>query len=806
MFAPNAGAQMEPEAVLPTDPIQAETCFNTFTPFFTTPDADASTSGAWRAFVHPDASPNFEVGATKEIGFTISASHMLSWPNSFLQFGMKLDMDKTDATWIGRMRAMGVKFMPDLKMIFDKIDLLINESPFQVITEFPRVNFIRSNILGGSKEWIKIVQGGTYIASPELKTNSLEMGGGTISQKVISSCTAANNYKAGDRFVQSGIAGTLPTNSDNAVALTIREDGPAYAANTAFHNIYQNPTDGFGQPCVNVSSLSEATEDDYTEAAARSTRNERINSAGMIFAPSEDMDMLDVLERGHEVLIQIPFRDLFSSLSSVQWMPGPLFRRIGMRFHIRSDPSTYLLGYMMSSIASNGAVGSAAAIVPDDANAKMSFNGYTFHVTTPARPQVENIQFKFSNARCVLFGQAFSPNLIAEFKSYMDSKSDLQAVWYQAYMYYRVIRIMNHTGNVMDQNFTTISPGSAWLLSDPWYEESTAYKQKQRIMIPTVVNAKSQALCYVDKTVGAGQNLAVIGTSIGKIADTYRTISSFIPISPIANKLISRSYIAINGCEFPPTYENQHWNMLSQCSTVHSTLGTSLHEAVQARGKYPVSAEAQYTPHFLLGSTLGKCSSVAVAMGDVYYPPYFEKCGWVPYDALTLVSNSPGHKLPIAIAASFTHKDFYDVSTADSPVGGNYKSGENACSRLCIGHDFYHTNNTGLLPIKQTRLEENYLRYMMTTGFHIDPFQNQSTLIGYEQWNTLWPIIAFPIGTQDSATGAPMYEATAMTGRLHLEKEAEGTGVALPYYLIIQEAYLTAICADGSLVTMIGTA
>jgi hypothetical protein len=111
-----------------------------------------------------------------------------------------------------------------------------------------------------------------------------------------------------------------------------------------------------------------------------------------------------------------------------------------------------------------------------------------------------------------------------------------------------------------------------------------------------------------------------------------------------------------------------------------------------------------------------------------------------------------------------------------------------------------------LLPIKQTRLEENYLRYMMTTGFHIDPFQNQSTLIGYEQWNTLWPIIAFPIGTQDSATGAPMYEATAMTGRLHLEKEAEGTGVALPYYLVIQEAYLTAICADGSLVTMIGTA
>lgn len=780
MFAPNSAAQMEPEATLPTDPIQAETCFETFTPFFTTPDSDASTAGAWRAFVHPDASPDFEVGATKEIGFTIAASHMLSWPNSSLQFSMKLNMDNTAQEWIGRMRSSGVKFMPDLKMIFDKIDLLINESPFQVITEFPRVNFVRSNILGGNKDWIRMVQGGSYIVSPDLKTNSLEMGGGQVSQKVVSQPSFASNYNFGhDEGYENSVNGEVFV--PQVCTLTSSDAlGQTYA--NANNNVrFGNPLSSFGQFPLNSSGFV----DNDTADKCISLRNEEANPGAMILAPSEDFDLLDVLERGHEVSIVIPFRDLFSSLSSIQWMPGALFRRIGMRFHIRSDPEAYLLGYMMGSVASSGVQGTVTASLAK------GVTGYTNCFFSPARPRIEDIHFKFTNARCLLFGQQFSPNLIAEFKSYMESKSDLQAVWYQAYMYYRVIRVLANASNNIDQNFTTISPGSAWLLSDPWYEEKDSYKQKQRILIPTVVNSYNEAL-QSKAVLGEGENAAGLQRQ-GGVVKAIRTISSFIPYAPIANKVIQRSYIAINGSEFPPTYEEQHWRLMTQNNSVHSTLGFDFHNTIAAQGRYQVGATSKYVPHFCFGSVLGQ-RSTDITIGDVYYPPYFEKKTWKKFDKLLLITNESSVK--VALNAEVA-TDFYSAPAAKKEL---------AKGRLALDRDLFYSDPNGEILAKKVRLEENYLRYLMSTGFHIDPFQSQSTMIGFEQWNTMWPILAFPIGSQDSATGAPLYEASAMTARLHLDKEQENQGISLPFYLVVQEAYLTAICADGSLVTMIGTA
>lgn len=780
MFAPNSGAQMEPEATLPTDPIQAETCFETFTPFFTTPDADASTSGAWRAFVHPDASPDFEVGATKEIGFTIAATHMVSWPNSFLQFSMKLDLDKTSRTWLGRMRGMGVKFMPDLKMIFDKIDLLINESPFQVITEFPRVNFIRSNILGGSKEWIRMVQGGSYIVSPDLKTNSLEMGGGQISQKVVSQPTFPANTEFGKDYVQSATAFNSPV---AATMESMTDVGCTFSAAKEVSR-FGNPLESFGQIPFDPSSC---LTDNSSADLCNFNRHETANASSIVFAPSEDMDFLDVLERGDEVVIQIPFRDLFSSLASIQWMPGALFRRINMRFHIRSDPEAYLLGYMMSSLASTGTPSMAAVKTTG-----VSVTGHKVCHFTPARAKIEEIKFKFTNARCVLFGQQFSPNLMMEFNSYLQSKSDLQACWYQAYMYYRVIRVLANASNNIDQNFTTISPGSAWLLSDPWYEERDSYKQKQRILIPTVVNSMQESLTLKGSVGEENENGLQKGNSLTR---GIRTFSSFIPYAPIANKVIQRSYIAINGSEFPPTYEEQHWRLLTQNNTVHGTLGFDIHNNIKAYGDFNVGSTCSYIPQYLQGSVYGTTAFSNKLIGDVYYPPYFEKKTWRDFDDLILYNADADATTSVSLIGDALAGDFYAGTM------------QTKCKhRLALDRNLFYSDITGKILAKKVRLEENYLRYLMSTGFHIDPFQSQSTLIGFEQWNTMWPIIAFPIGSQDSATGAPLYEASAMTGRLHLDKEQENQGISLPFYLVIQEAYLTAICADGSLVTMIGTA
>lgn len=801
MFAESDQGQMDMDsgAVLPTDPIRAETCFNNFVPFFTTPDADASTSGAFRAFVFPDASPNFEVGSTKEFGFSINASDMVSWPNSFLQFSTSLSIGdgKSSPEWLGRLRGMGVKVMPDLKMIFDKIDLLINESPFQTITEFPRVNFVRSNILGGSQQWIKIVQGGSYISSPELKTNAIEMGSGTSSHKILELASCSKNYAAGINL-QTANGDILRPNpviaADLDVAANLQgkvtystQNNEKYnqfscsAAGPALQNFARvcNPLTQFDFPDTLLGEVTAQAPGEKPQC-----RNETENGSSFVLAPDEDMDLIDVLERGESIIVQIPLRDLFSSLSSIQWMPGAIFRRIQFRFHIKSNPGEFLLGYLQNSVLSTAAQGAPAVSVISESSVGVD----TFY-SQVIRPRIEDIHFKFENAKMYFWGQRFSPALITELKAYLDSKGSMQAVWYQAYMYYRVLRVLHNSGNVIDQNFTTISPGSAWLLSDPWYENTNAYRQKQRILIPSVVHTKVRSTRLHTNTGGATLSLVKEPNLVNAIS----TFSSFIPISPIANKLIQRSYVAINGREFPPTYEEQHWRLLNQPKTVHATLGFQIHNSMNQSGHYiPVTG---YRGHSLLGSVYGRRSTSGLLSSYVYYPPYFEKPEWKLFDSLNMIATGTVYaNVADRIAAN---------STGDYFEGHNFN--DNAKNKLAFGRNFFY-NDSDQLACQPVRLEENYLRYLMTTGFHIDPFQSQSTLIGYEQWNTIWPIISFPIGSQDSATGAPLYEATAMTGRLHLEKESDSVGVSLPYYLIIQEAYLSAITADGSIITMIGTA
>lgn len=790
MFGESDQGQMDMDsgAVLPTDPIRAETCFNNFVPFFTTPDADASTSGAFRSFVFPDASPNFEVGSTKEFGFSINASDMVSWPNSFLQFSFSLDMGdgKTNADWIGRLKGMGVKVMPDLKMIFDKIDLLINESPFQTITEFPKVNFIRSNILGGSQQWIKIVQGGSYVCSPELKTNSLEMGSGTSSHKIVSQPSCSKNYNIGSLFTDHlNVNNIYPiTNYTYAEVNHATRDSRVGNIKTSFVPgvtskrglALPSPLEQWSYPKALNSKIN-------TDVAAdkAKVRSEVVMGENIVYAPDEDIDLIDALERGDSIFVQIPMRDLFSSLSSIQWMPGAIFRRINFRFHIKSNPSEYLLGFIQNKIFSSANGGNA------DFTEASSLLGMDKIYYQTIRPRIEDIKFKFDNAKMYFWGQRFSPALITELKSYLDSKGSMQAVWYQAYMYYRVLRVLHNSGNVIDQNFTTISPGSAWLLCDPWHENSNAYKQRQRIMIPSV--------CKVTETghdLGAqdGTNCCVVSGK--EMVNSYKTFNSFIPISPIANKLIQRSYIAINGREFPPVYEEQHWRLMSQPSTVHSALGFSYNSNFNVAGQYGI-VPSEYTMFSNIGSVFGRNCEIGYTQNFVYYPPYFEAESWLNFDQLNLIYADGVITRNLKITNQID-----DVFEAIAVTDANKKS-------IAFSKNFFY-NADVVLPAKKVRLEENYLRYLMTTGFHIDPFQSQSTLIGYEQWNTLWPIISFPIGSQDSATGAPLYEATAMTGRLHIEKESESVGISLPYYLIIQEAYLSAITADGSIITMIGTA